>query len=154
MSDSRPSVELVSLAEDLTVSDKTMNFGGKEMSVIDYIKSDDKYSQEAFDAIDPDEPLARVRFPWSDDPVDTAPSLLHPLPNGIEPKMTGYAARSADERWRDTERFDSLSELITFRCSMSNAMSQTNLGEGIRPRLSIAQVWRNRSTESRPTEPT
>jgi len=78
MSDSRPSVELVSLAEDLTVSDKTMNFGGKEMSVIDYIKSDDKYSQEAFDAIDPDEPLARVRFPWSDDPVDTAPSLLHP----------------------------------------------------------------------------
>jgi len=63
MSDSRPSVELVSLAEDLTVSDKTMNFGGKEMSVIDYIKSDDKYSQEAFDAIDPDEPLARVRFP-------------------------------------------------------------------------------------------
>jgi len=105
MSDSRPSVELVSLAEDLTVSDKTMNFGGKEMSVIDYIKSDDKYSQEAFDAIDPDEPLARVRFPWSDDPVDTAPSLLHPLPNGIEPKMTGYAARSADERWRDTERF-------------------------------------------------
>lgn len=105
MSDSRPSVELVSLADDLTVSDKTMVIDGEEQSVLEYIEADDKYPQEAIDRIDPNEPLARARFPWSDDPVDTAPSLLHPLPDNMEPRMTGYAARSADERWRDTKRF-------------------------------------------------
>ncbi len=105
MSDSRPSVELVSLANDLTVSDKSMMIDGEEKSVLGYIKEDNKYSQEVVDSIRPDEPIARVLFPWSDSPVDTAPSLLHPLPDGLEPRMTGYAARSAGERWSDTKRF-------------------------------------------------
>lgn len=50
MSDSRPSVELISLADDLTVSDKTMMIGGEEQSVLEYIEVDDKYPQEAIDS--------------------------------------------------------------------------------------------------------
>ncbi|SDZ92608.1 Piwi domain-containing protein [Haloplanus vescus] len=127
MSNDRHTVELVSIADDLSVSDKTMTLDGEDTSVYEYIQNNDNYSDEQAERVDPSEPLARIQFYWSDEPVDSAPSLLHPHPEEIEPSMTGYASRSSRSRWGDTERFAqdiNYIQVFNTKCPVSDSPRQ------------------------------
>lgn len=106
MSTQRPSVELVSIADNITVSDKSITIEGEKKSVLEYLKDNpDRYPADVVERVDPEEPIAKVRFPWADKSVNSAPSLLHPLPAEMEEQMTRYAVRSAAQRWEDTLSF-------------------------------------------------
>lgn len=123
MSNDRPSVKLVSLAEDATVSDRTIDNSGTKQSVIEYVENDYKYPDEIVERIHDDEPIARIKFPWSDNPVDSAPSILHPLPEGIEDEMSEYSIKDTEQRWKETtqllNQIDYL-QLLDSQCGVSS----------------------------------
>lgn len=107
MSSDRPRVKLLSIADDLTVSDKTIENDDEKLSVIEYLESDNKYTDQKVDEINSDDPLARIRFGWMDDSEssDTAPSLLYPNPANLTDEMSDYSNRTADQRWAETRDF-------------------------------------------------
>jgi len=106
MSEDRPSVRLVGISEDVTVSDKSMTIDDERKSVLEYLaENTHRYPQEIINKVDEDEPIAKVKFPWSDTPVNSAPSLLHPLPNDMTDSMTGYATMNPEERWESAKGF-------------------------------------------------
>jgi hypothetical protein len=103
MSKDRPTVELVSIADDETVSDDTMTINGEKKSVIEYVENDYKYPESQINQIDEDESVARIQFYWQDSPSDSVPSLLHPNPEDMTYEMTKYSAFSAKDRWEKTK---------------------------------------------------
>lgn len=105
MSTDRPSVKLVSIADSVSVSEKSMEIDGESQSVLEYLEDSHRYPSEIIERIDPEEPIAKVLFPWSDTPVNSAPSLLHPSPDDMSYSMTNYAAANSRERWQNTKDF-------------------------------------------------
>lgn len=83
------------ISEEQTVSDKTLSFGDKKLSVVEFAERE--YGREWADKIDPEEPLVQIRF-GNSKPYDTAPSLLNASPENLNRKLTREAALPATER--------------------------------------------------------
>lgn len=160
MSTQRYSVELISIADEVTVSDTSMTINDEDMSVIEYMENNpDRYPPDIRNRVEPDEPIAKVLFPWSDEPSNTAPSLLHPLPDEMEGRMTGYAARSAANRWRDTREFVQQIQYIQMygvTCEVDNQPRSDTVDEYDYPRLrfgddAILTINQNTTSTDEPT---
>jgi hypothetical protein len=90
------------ISTEKTVSDKTLDFGDKTLSVLEFVQQE--YGDKWADKIDPDEPLVQIRF-GNSDPYDTAPSLLNASPEELNRRLTGEAALSARERQKAIQDF-------------------------------------------------
>lgn len=135
----RPTVRFVSVSRSETISDKTIPDDGGSISVIKYAERND-FPDRVVENLDPNEPVVKVQYAWSDEPVSAAPSMLRATPESLSGPMTGYAAKEADERWaliRDfTESIDYL-KMGDVIAPVSDNPRKKGIGRYEYPRLSF-----------------
>lgn len=100
----RPTVRFVSVSRSETISDKTIPDDDGPISIIKYAEKND-FPEHVIEQFDPSEPVVKVQYSWSDEPVSAAPSMLRATPEKLTGRMTGYSAKDADDRWTQTKAF-------------------------------------------------
>lgn len=141
-SKNRATVRFVSVSRSETIEDPIIPDDDEgKVSVIRYAEKND-FPDHVIDDLGPNEPVVRVLYSWSNEPVSAAPSMLHATPNDQTRNMTNYAAKDADQRRRLTKDFiESISYLKMgdVTASVSDEPRADNVGQFTYPYLSFGE---------------